>query len=84
MEQNREPRIKPRPLVNYYLTKEAIACNGIKTVSSINGDGKTGQVHAKNETRPPTYTINQKKLKIDKIFKHKLQHNKNPRGKQRQ
>ena len=49
MEQNREPRIKPRPLVNYYLTKEAIACNGIKTVSSINGFWRTGLVLAQNK-----------------------------------
>ena len=36
--------------------------------SSINGDGRTGQVHAKkkNETGLPTYTIHQNKLKMEK------------------
>ena len=36
------------------MTKEARAYNKVKTVSSINDVGKIGQVHAKNETRPPT------------------------------
>ena len=38
----------------------------------------------KNETRPPTYTIHQNKLKMDKRLKYKLWHHKNPRGKHRQ
>ena len=58
MEQNREPRNKPKSLyVNKYLTKEAGAQNGAKIASSTNGVGRSGQLHAKNETRSPTYTI---------------------------
>jgi len=29
------------------VTEEAKICNGKKAVSSTNGDGKTGQLHAK-------------------------------------
>ena len=38
----------------------------------------------KNETRPPTYTIHQNKLKMDKKLKYKLWHHKSPSGKHRQ
>ena len=38
----------------------------------------------KNETRPPTNTTHQNKLKMDKRFKCKACHHKNPRGKHRQ
>ena len=38
-------------MVNQYLTKEAGAYNGAKTVSSINGVGRTGLVHTKNKTQ---------------------------------
>ena len=38
----------------------------------------------KKETRPPTYTICQNKLKMDKRLKYKLRHHKSPRGKHRQ
>ena len=34
-------------MVNYYLTNEARTYNVIKTVSSISGVGKIGQIHAK-------------------------------------
>ena len=34
-------------MVNYSLTKEARIYNGEKTVSSISGAGKTGQLHVK-------------------------------------
>ena len=39
----------------------------------MNGVGRTGWVHAKkkNETRLPTYTIHQNKLKMDKRLKYK-------------
>ena len=36
-----------------------------KTVYSINDVAKIGQVHAENETRPPSYTMHKTKLKID-------------------
>ena len=34
-------------MVNYSMTKEAKKYNGEKTVSSISGAGKTGQLHVK-------------------------------------
>ena len=40
-----------------YLTKEARIYNGAKTASSINGAGKTGQLHVKNEIRTLHKTI---------------------------
>ena len=39
------------------MTKEARAYSGVQTGSLINGVGKSGLVHAVNETRPPIYTI---------------------------
>ena len=44
-------------LYGKYLTKEARAYSGEKSVSSINAMGGIKQVHAKNETRPPIYTM---------------------------
>ena len=46
--------------------KAASTYNGVKTIYLINGVGKSGQIYAKNETRPPTYTtykINSKWIK---------------------
>ena len=47
MEQDRKPRNKP--LIYGYLSfaKEARIYNGAKTASSVNGAGKTGQLHVK-------------------------------------
>jgi len=36
-----------------------------KTVSSINGAGKTGQLHVKNETGLLSNTVYKNKLKMD-------------------
>ena len=50
VKQDRKPRNKPMHLrVPYtlFLTKEARIYNGAKTASSINGTGKTGQLHIK-------------------------------------
>ena len=48
MEQDREPRGKPTPPIStLFLTKEARIYNGAKTASSINGAGKTRQLHVK-------------------------------------
>ena len=48
LEQYQKPRNKPMQLwVTLFLTKEARVCNGAKTASSINGFGKTGQLHGK-------------------------------------
>jgi len=43
-EHDRKPRYKPMHLL---LTKEARIYNGAKTASTINGAGKTGQLHVK-------------------------------------
>ena len=47
------------------MTKEERIYNGIKTVTSVSGIRKTGQIHAINETRPLSYTIYKNKLKTD-------------------
>ena len=48
MEQDRKPRNKPMHLLGtLFLTREARIYNGAKTASSINGAGKTGQLHVK-------------------------------------
>ena len=46
MEQDRNPEKTHAAMRNLFLTKEAIY-NGAKTASSINGAGKTGQLHVK-------------------------------------
>ena len=44
-----KPRNKPKqPMVNYSMTKEARTYRGGKTVSSVNGAGKTGQLHVRD------------------------------------
>ena len=48
-----------------YSTKEARICNGVKTISSTSGAGKTGQSLEKNETRTLSNTIYKNKLKMD-------------------
>ena len=48
-----------------FLTKEKRICSGAKTASSINGAGKTGQLHVKNEIRAIPNTIHKNKLKMD-------------------
>ena len=48
------------------LTKKAIIYNGEKTISLINGAGKTGQPSIKFETRTLSNTIHKNKLKMDK------------------
>ena len=45
------------------LTKETKIYNGEKIVSSINGAGKTGQLHVKNKIRKPN-TIHKDKLPV--------------------
>ena len=52
-------------MVNLSMTKEARIYNGEKTVSSISGSGKTGQVHVNNEIRTLLNTIHKNKLKMD-------------------
>ena len=46
MEKDKKPRNKPMHLIGtLFLTKEARIYNGAKIASSINGAGKTGQLH---------------------------------------
>ena len=44
------------------MTKKAKTYNGLKIVYSINGVGNIGQICAKNETRPPSYTTHKNEL----------------------
>ena len=44
-------------MVTLSLIKEARIYNGEKTASSINGPGKTGQLHVKNEIRTKNCTV---------------------------
>ena len=43
----RQKEITLAPMDTLFLTKEARIYNGAKTASSINGAGKTGQLHVK-------------------------------------
>ena len=42
-----------------------VQCNGEKTVPSISGAGKTGQLYVKNEIRTLPNTIHKNELKMD-------------------
>ena len=44
MEQNRKTKKAHAPMGSLFLTEEARIYNGVKTTSSINGAGKTGQL----------------------------------------
>ena len=48
-----------------FLTKDAKLYNGAKMAFSINGAGKTGQLHIKEEIRTLPNTILKGKLKMD-------------------
>ena len=47
MEPNRVPEINPYTYGQLILTKVARIYNGAKRASSVNGAGKTGQLHVK-------------------------------------
>ena len=47
------------------MKKEARTYNGVNTVYSINGLRNIGQIHAKNETRPPSYTTSKNQLRME-------------------
>ena len=58
--------INPNPfIINLYSTEKVSTYNRLKIVYSINGVGKTGQIYAKNETSPHSYTIYNNKLKMN-------------------
>ena len=66
MEQNRESRNKPMQLWSIDLRQRKQEYTIDKTVSSISGAGKTGQLHVKhNEIRMFPHTIYKNKLKMD-------------------
>ena len=46
------------------MTKEARTSNGAKTVDSINGVQKIGQIHARKDTKPLSYAIYKNKQKM--------------------
>ena len=57
-------RLTHTPVGTLYLTKEARIYNGAKIVSSISGDGKTGQLCVRNEIRTLHNTIHKDKVKM--------------------
>ena len=65
MEYYREPRNNSTHLWSISLLQRRQECNREKTVSSISGAWKTGQLHVKNETRTFSNTTYKNKLKID-------------------
>ena len=65
------PEINPSLYGQLIFDKGDRSIKWSKISSSINGVGRSGQLHAKNETRPPAYTIHQSKLNMDKILKYK-------------
>ena len=60
-------------MVNSYLAKKERLHNGVKTVSSINGDGKQDRKMKRNKTRPLSYTIYKNKLKMDERLNVRLE-----------
>ena len=65
------------------MTKETRMHNGEKTASSINGIGKTGQVHAKG-TGQPSHFMYKNKLEMDWRLKCKTPNHKISRRKDQQ
>ena len=51
-------------MVYYSITKMTRIYNGEKTVSSISGAGKTGLLHARNESRIYSHITWKNKLKV--------------------
>ena len=67
-----------------FFTKGARIYNVAKTASSMNGAGKTGQLHVKEWNRTLPNTIYKGKLKIDERPKCKTRNYKTLRGKHKQ
>ena len=66
------------------MTKGARIYNGEKTVSSISGAGKSGQLHVEEWNQTFSNTIYENKLKMDQRPNCKTRYYKTPRGKHRQ
>ena len=81
MEENRKPRNKPTYLWSINLTEEARIYNEEKTVSSVSGAGKTGQVHVKEWNQNILCnTIYKNKLTMHLRPKWKTEYYKSTRG----
>ena len=74
MEQNREPRNKPKSLWSINIRQWGQKHKMDKIASSINGVDRSGQLHAKNKnvTQSSIYTIHKNKFKVNKRVKYKL------------
>ena len=83
MEENRKPRNKPIDC-QLILTKKLKIYNGERTVSSINGIGKTNCHRQKNETGPLYYTAHKNQLKMNCGLEYKTCNCKTPRIKYRE
>ena len=78
---NRIEGLEINPCLNGKLIfdKGGRSINVVNIASSVNGVGRSGQVHThthththkERKTRPPTYTIHQNKLKMNKRLKYK-------------
>ena len=71
-------------MVNASMTKEGRIYSGVKIVSSVNGVGKTGQVHEKKDEMTTSYTIYKNKLKWIKYLNVRPENHKTPTRKHRQ
>ena len=82
MEQNREPRNKPKSLWSINIRQRRQQHKmGQKQPYQQMVLGDLDSYGQKNETRSPSYTIHKNKLKMDKGLKYKSYHHKSPRGK---
>ena len=85
LEQNREPRNGPTNVWPTNLwTKQGRLSNGIKTVSSASGAGKTGQRHAEEWSWTTFLHHTQKQTQMDERPKCKTGSHQNPQGESRQ
>ena len=62
------PEINPQ-LYNQLVFYRGSKHNRLKTGDPIDGVGKIRQIHAENETRPPSYTTYKNKFKMNQRLK---------------